>query len=215
MSKQKFSQSPTLFDRPKTNGQAESGSFIEKMLRYHAGRNTKSRDNVTPDPRSEDSFWNDDYEVATTRARDQLRNYSVLSWMIDKHLDFVATFDVEFSTGNSSLDDYLEELYEWWSKAENFDVGKRHSLFQYLRVNEAQKVLNGDAGTLKFADGRVMAIDSDQIGNGYGRHAEHWFRGVYVHPVTWEACKYRILRRNIHDGSLSNNFFDVPAYNFY
>jgi hypothetical protein len=135
--------------------------------------------------------------------------------MIDKHLDFVATFDVEFSTGNSSLDDYLEELYEWWSKAENFDVGKRHSLFQYLRVNEAQKVLNGDAGTLKFADGRVMAIDSDQIGNGHGRHAEHWFRGVYVHPVTWEARKYRILRRNIHDGSLTNDFFDVKANNFY
>ena len=186
-----------------------------QMFRYHAGQNIKSRDNVTPDPRSEDGFWNEGYEVSVTRAREQLRNFALLSWMIDKHLDFVATFDVEFSTGIKGLDDWLEELYEWWSKAENFDVGKRYSLFQYLRINEAQKILNGDMGTLKLADGRVMAIDSDQIGNGYGRHAENWFRGVYVHPVTWEPLQYRIHRRNINDGSLTNDFFDVPAGDFY
>jgi len=186
-----------------------------RMLRYHAGENNKNRKNVTPDSRTEDGFWADDYEVHSARAREQLRNFALLPWMIDKHLDFVATFDVEFSTGIASLDDWLEELYEWWSKAENFDAGKRYSLFQYLRVNEAQKILNGDTGTLKFEDGRVMAIDSDQIGNGYGRHAENWFRGVYVNPVTLEPLKYRVLRRNIQDGSVSNDFFDVAAHNFY
>ena len=150
-----------------------------QLLRYHAGVNNKNRKNVMPDPRSEDGFWADDCEVHSARAREQLRNFSMLQWMIDKHLDFVATFDVEFSTGITSLDDWLEELYQWWSKAENFDAGKRYSLFQYLRINEAQKILHGDMGTLKLADGRVMAVDSDQIGNGYGRHAENWFRGVY------------------------------------
>ena len=76
-----------------------SVSRAAKTYRYHAGDNTTSRDNVTPDPRSEDNFWNDDYEVTTTRARTQLRNFAPLAWMIDKHLDFVAAFRVQFDTG--------------------------------------------------------------------------------------------------------------------
>jgi capsid protein len=135
--------------------------------------------------------------------------------MVDKHMDFVSTFDIQFKTGNDQLDDNLTELVKWWAKAENFDVGRRYTLPQYLRVNEAQKVLTGDMGTLKFADGRTMGIVSDQIDNGYGRWNERWFRGVYCHPVTWEVLKYRVLLRNINDGSLTNEFIDVPAENFY
>jgi len=186
-----------------------------RSYHYHAGKNSDNRDSVAHDPRSEDAFWEESYEVAATRAREQLRNYSVLSWMIDKHLDFVATFDIQFMTGMDWLDDWLTELLEWWSKAENFDAGKRYSLCSYLRVNDTQKVLMGDMGTLKMADGKVMAVVSDQIGNGYGRHTDNWFRGVYVDPLTWEARKYRVLRRNIQDGSVSNDFFDVAAHNFY
>ena len=186
-----------------------------RSYHYHAGKNSDNRDSVAHDPRSEDAFWEESYEVAATRAREQLRNYSVLSWMIDKHLDFVATFDIQFMTGIDGLDDWLTELLEWWSKAENFDAGKRYSLCSYLRVNDTQKVLMGDMGTLKMADGKVMAVVSDQIGNGYGRHTDNWFRGVYVDPLTWEARKYRVLRRNIQDGSVSNDFFDVAAHNFY
>jgi len=186
-----------------------------KMFRYHAGQNNRNRDNVIPDPRSEDAFWEDGYEVAATRAREQLRNYSVLSWMIDKHNDFVSSFDIQFMTGKDWLDDWLTELLAWWSEAENFDVGGRYALHQYLRVNDAQKVLTGDMGTLKLADGRVMAVVGDQIGNGYGRHNENWFRGVYVHSVTTKPLLYRVLKRNIQDGGVSNEFFDVNADNFY
>jgi len=188
---------------------------VIRQYRYHSGENSKSRNNVTPDPRSEDGFWNDGYEQHSARAREQLRNYSVLSWMIDKNADFVSTFDIQFKTGNDQTDDNLTELLKWWSQADNFDVGRRYSLSQYLRVNDSQKVLMGDMGTLKLADGRVMAVESDRIGNGYGRHDNQWFRGVYVHPVTGAAIKYRILHRNIQDGSLSNEFFDIPAGDFY
>jgi len=195
--------------------------FETREFRYHSGENNKKRKNVLYDPRSEDAFWNDDYDVHSARAREQLRNFAMLSWMIDKHIDFVATFDVEFKTGHDWLDDWLTELLAWWSQAENFDVGRRYSLYQYLRVNEAQRVLNGDMGTLKMADGRVLAVTSEQIDsanvnvNSYGRDTETWFRGVRVHPVTTEATKYRILQRNINDGGLSNKFFDVPASSFY
>ena len=192
-----------------------AGSATMRQFRYHSGQNSKNRNNVTPDPRSEDGFWQDDHEVHSARARDQLRNFAMLSWMIDKHIDFVATSDVEFHTDIDGLDDWLTELLEWWSQAENFDVGKRYSLYQYLRINEAQRVLTGDMGTLKMADGRVMAVVGDQIDSGYGRDNKNWFRGVYCHSVTTEPLKYRVLHRNIQDGSLSNEFFDVPASNFY
>jgi len=74
---------------------------------------------------------------------------------------------VQFDTGLEWLDDWLMDLFTWWSQAENFDAGGRYSLSQYMRVNEAQKILHGDMRTLKMVDGRAVAIDSDQLENGY------------------------------------------------
>jgi len=186
-----------------------------KTLHYHAGKNNNSRNSALYDPRSEDAFWQDDYENYSARAREVLRNFPILSWMIDKHADFTSTIDVEFHTKLDWLNDKLELLYEWWSKAENFDAGKRTSLYQYLRINETQRIINGDMGTLKMADGRVMAFDSDQIGTEFGHPNENWFRGVHIDPFTTRPTKYRLRRRNIQDGNLSNNFFEIPANNFY
>jgi capsid protein len=187
-----------------------------KKLRYHAGENTNSRDNVTPDPRAEDSFWLEGYEVATTRAREQLRNFSPLGWMLDKHLDFVTSYRIQFDTSMEWLDDWLMELFTWWSQADNFDVGRRYSLSQYMRINEAQKILHGDMGTLKMADGRVLAIDSDQLENGNEHPADLWFRGVRIHPVTHQAIAYRIVPRTTRYGELDHRAaFIVPADHFY
>jgi capsid protein len=197
-------------------GRSENSASGRRSIqfRYHSGSNSKNRKSVMPDTRSEDSIYNEDYDIHSARVREQLRNYSVLTWMIDKHLDFVATFDIQFKTGSDALDDWLTELMDWWSKAENFDTGKRYSLYQYLRVNEAQKVMNGDCGTLKFADGRVKAIDSDQINHPYSSSEKNWFRGVRTNPVTGEATHYHVILRNTN-GELTNNYLEVPADQFY
>jgi capsid protein len=208
--------------RPKMS----AADIATKIFQYHAGANAENRLKVAFDPTSEDAVWSEGYELAVARARHLLRNFPVLAWIIDKHLDFTAVFNVEFQCEKTSgeknkiwsrIDDQLETLFEWWSQAENFDVGKRYSLPHYLRINEAQKVLFGDMGTLKMADGRVMAVASDQIKNGYGSdwQGQNWFRGVRVHSVTGEACAYSFCRRNI-DGSLNEReLVRVPAGNFY
>jgi capsid protein len=72
------------------------------QFRYHSGRNSGNRQSVMPDTRSEDAVYNEDANIHSARVREQLRNYSVLTWMIDKHLDFVATFDVQFKTGSDA-----------------------------------------------------------------------------------------------------------------
>lgn len=206
-----------VLGRRPTARRTASFDEIERQWRYRSGVNSKNRNNVTPDPRSEDHIYAETQDVSLSRAREVLQNYSVLSWMIDKHLDFVSTFDIQFKTGLDWLDDQLTELLEWWSQAENFDVGRRYSLSHYLRVNDAQKVLAGDMGTLKFEDGRIKAIVSDQIDRpGFGAGStEGWFRGVKVDPVTWEAVRYSIRLRDIRNGGLSNSFIEVPAEQFY
>lgn len=196
-----------------------TASFPEdsRLFRYRSGINSRNRNNVMPDPRAEDYIYAETQDVTLARTREQLQNYSVLSWMIDKHLDFVSTFDIQFKTGNDDLDDRLTDLLQWWSEPENFDVGRRYSLSHFLRINDAQKVLAGDMGTLKFEDGRLMGIVSDQIdrpsmGIGGG---EGWFRGVKVHPTTWEAVRYSVRLRDVRNGGLSNSFIEVPAEQFY
>jgi capsid protein len=74
--------------------------------------------------------------------------------------------------------------------------------------------MNGDCGTLKFADGRVKAIDSDQIANRYSASYKDWFRGVRMNPVTGEATHYNVILRNTN-GELTGNALEVPAAHFY
>ena len=133
-----------------------------------------------------------------------------------KHLSVLSIFRVQFDTGLEWLDDWLMDLFTWWSQAENFDAGGRYSLSQYMRVNEAQKILHGDMRTLKMVDGRAVAIDSDQLENGYEYPNTNWFRGVRIHPVTRRATAYRIIPRTLQYGELNHQAaFVVPAGNFY
>lgn len=98
-----------------------------------------------------------------SEMRDLQRNYSLAAWAIRKHLDFVSTFGFQSKTGDRHLDDRIEELMEWWGRAENFDVAARHPRARFMRLGEARAVVDGDVGVLKLRDGRLQAIEGDRI----------------------------------------------------
>src|SRR5690606_21078340 len=62
-------------------------------------------------------------------SRDLYRNFSIASWMIRRHLDYVASFnfhsrtDWEIDTPNGTVDfdDYLEKKLALWQRPYNFD----------------------------------------------------------------------------------------------
>lgn len=97
-------------------------------------------------------------------ARDHVRNYAILGWMLRRHLDYVSRFTPMLqATGNDALDAYLIREVTRHGKRRNFDAAKRHSRDQFMRIFEALKFLDGDAAFLKLEGGKFQGIESDRI----------------------------------------------------
>lgn len=96
-------------------------------------------------------------------ARDLHRNFAVCRWIINHHLDNVATFTFQATTGNLDVDARIEELMRWYQRPENCDVAGRHSFNRIVRLLEERRVIDGDVFLLKLRDGRLQAIEGDRV----------------------------------------------------
>ena len=96
-------------------------------------------------------------------AQDQLRNHSLVAWMVRKHLDYVSKFKLQFKTGDDALDAAVNGLFRWHGKPSNFDVSGRLGREEMFRLFELEKVATGDAGLLKVDGNHLQAIESDLI----------------------------------------------------
>lgn len=139
--------------------------------------------------------------LAVSGMRDLARNFSVVQWAIRKHLDFTSSFRFKATTGIPELDARLEELVEYASRKENYDVAGRHPLSRAVRMAEARTTVDGDIFELKLSDGRVQWIEGDRIrtpftgtpGNIDPARVNH---GVITDP-TGRAIGYVLCKRAI------------------
>jgi capsid protein len=96
-------------------------------------------------------------------VRDLTRNFEIAAWAIRMHLDYVASFDVQFRTPDETLNDRLEELVRWWSRADRCDAAARHGLHRMVRIGEACAISDGDFFYGLLRDGRVQGIEGDRV----------------------------------------------------
>jgi capsid protein len=182
------------------------GKFVG--LGYDAARENQRRKAPASKLRSEDRELNSsDRGRLITNARDMRRNFAIAKWMIARHLDYVTTFSFQAKTGDDALDTQLEASIGEFGKKEAFDVAGRHSLARAIRFAEARRVIDGDLGLLRLADGRLQAIESDRIRtplgmpgdwmptvDSAGRVLRQWIEGVEV-DGSGRALNYAICRR--------------------
>ncbi len=113
-------------------------------------------------------------------GRDLARNFAIASWMIRRHLDYVASFEFHCRTGNVEFDEQIEKFVANWSLPWNFDLAGRHNLPRMLRIAEIRRVIDGDVGFLKLASGHLAGIESDRIKDPSKSEAGNWVHGVKV-----------------------------------
>lgn len=136
----------------------------------------------------------------TSQARDIVRNYSIASWAIRKHLDFVSRFNFSSRTGGD-FDTQLERLIARWSRPGNCEVTGRFSLFQLIRAIEARAVVDGDVFLLKLDNGMLQAIEGDRVLSPSGGNIGGWTHGVKC-DEQGRAISYAVHKRGLL-GSLS------------
>lgn len=96
-------------------------------------------------------------------ARDVHRNFAILGWMVRKHLDYIATHTLQVKTPNKALTKAIEDRVRVWSKAQNCDIARRHSLGRIIRLAELRRTVDGDVGLLRLSSKRLQAIEGDRI----------------------------------------------------
>lgn len=106
-------------------------------------------------------------EILSANTRDILRQYSLLGWVLRRHLDFCVDFSFKAQTDDAGFNRDLESWFADVSKPFNFDVSGRHSFSRALRISEACRTLDGDVMWLKIRGGpnrgKIQFIEADRI----------------------------------------------------
>ena len=168
-------------------------------------------DAVKPSPRrrsASTSSKSEDYElhetmrrVLSSETRDLQRNFTIAAWAIRKHVQYVARADFKCAIpGQKEYNDLVKKFIYNWSRRENCDVCRRHSLKEMLRLIEIHRVVDGDVGILKISNGRLQIVEGDRIRNPNPNPVSptgdyEWTHGVKVGRNN-QAFKYAIHSRN-------------------
>ena len=139
-------------------------------------------------------------------AQEQIRNHSLVAWMVRKHLDYVSTFRFSFRTGKTAVDNLVNRIFHWHGSPRNLDIAKRLGRDEMFRLFELEKVVSGDAGFIKLAQLKLQGLESDLIARGsdYTGTEKINEQGLVVNPSTGERLKFSIANRGngaqiIHD----------------
>jgi capsid protein len=134
---------------------------------------------------------------ATTQ--DQVRNHSLVAWMVRKHLDYVSKFHVSFRTERADLDNLVEQIFKWHGAPRNMDYLGRFGRDEMFRLFEMEKVVGGDAGLLKLPELKLQAIESDLICKGIGAPDNVNNSGLVV-DAKGRVLSYAVCERDSNGG---------------
>jgi capsid protein len=147
-------------------------------------------------------------------TRDLLRNFCLVHWAIRRHLDYVASFRFESTTGNHAYDRDAERVFDRESRAENTDISGRFSLRKLTRLQELLAVVDGDVGWLRVArgTGRLQLIESDRVRSPYGLDTytdDGWINGIRCDEAM-SPLEYGIYKR-VYGGTALQFERTIPA----
>ena len=143
-------------------------------------------------------------EILGANTRDILRQYSLLGWLVRRHLDFVVDFSLKFQTADAGWNRAAEQWFAEVGKPFNFSADGRHSFDRALRISEACRVLDGDVFWLKIKGGanrgKIQFIEADRVALSRSEvpradDPAAWINGVKVDPRTGKAMAYAVCNR--------------------
>jgi capsid protein len=169
--------------------------------RYIAGESSNQRRDPGTQVKSSDAILDTTKRRRVIEgARDLWRNYSVAAWAVRKHLDFVSAFTFQSSIPDPAFNAELESLMRWYSRSLNCDHSGRHSFRKMIRLAETRRVLDGDVFFVKYASGKLQAIEGDRVRDPSSKaNGERWVHGCKI-GNNGQLQRAAIWKRNF-DGS--------------
>lgn len=145
-----------------------------------------------------------DRQKMIASTADLYRNCGIITFAVDKHLDYVSTFSFQVKTGNKELNKAIEQKMKWWSKSTNCDVSKRFQFSEMIRLAQKSRLMGGDCLLIKIKGYKLQLIEADQICNPdvaidvqkFGEiDLKQYEQGLKIDPFTGEVLEYLVCDR--------------------
>lgn len=145
---------------------------------------------------SEDSVLNKSKrKKAIATGQEMWRNFSLVGWMVRRHLDYVSKFTLQVNTPDKDLNADIEKAVKKRMKKDRFDIANRHNLNRFVRIMETRSVIDNDFGIVRYGTGHVQGVEGDRIQDPpeVGKN-EIWTQGVRTNPQG-AALQYGVYNR--------------------
>ncbi len=109
-----------------------------------------------------------DRRLMSGKVNDLVDNMTVLSWMVNQHVNYISSLNFKANTGNKATDTAIQEWFDEWSLRFNCHAQQKHSFQKLIRHIERQRVVDGDVFVLKIAGsspqrGTIQVIEADRV----------------------------------------------------
>jgi len=145
-------------------------NFYKRLFNfgYDAAESSPRRKAPSSTLRSEDNELTSNKRAALiSTTRDLMRNFAAARWAVNKHLDYVSTFNFQSRNGVDALDNRIEALMDWWGEPKNCDVSGRHNINRIGRLLEQRAAVDGDVFIVKLKSGHIQPVEGDRIRTPY------------------------------------------------
>ena len=143
----------------------------EELTSFRNARHTRTSGRKIPTEGRADYHLEVGYDrrELVDRARQLERNSVIAAAMLDRAAENVVGrgFDLQCHSRNELWNKDVEEKWAAWCKT-GADVRGLNTLGEIANLKFRSWLRDGDAGTIKLADGKLQLIESDQIANPMG-----------------------------------------------
>lgn len=133
---------------------------------YDAAIGKGKRRQPTPTYLDEDSLlssWT--RALLTESGRDLQRNFALVRWMVNMHLNYVARFNFQAATSDKKFNEQLEKAIARRSTLGACDVTGRESLRSFVRGLERHRVVDGDYLVMFLKGGWIQGVEGERVRN--------------------------------------------------
>jgi capsid protein len=119
-------------------------------LKYDAVTPSKRRHTVTvPSKPADRELTIEQRQSFVSQTREIQGNFAIAEFLIDKHIQYMASYRFQCKTANDEFNKAVEKLFKRWMRRESCDVTGEFSFAELLQMIELHRTADGDVLIVK------------------------------------------------------------------
>ena len=145
-----------------------------------------------------------DRESAISKVREIQSNFALAAWLVDRHINFMASFKLQSKSPYPEFNAKFERLFKTWKRKRNCDVAEQFSFDEMLQIIERHRVCDGDVMILKRPGGKLQIVEGDRVRDAILEKdpPDQWMHGVKC-DRNGKVLQYHIAQR-LPDGGFED-----------